>query len=82
MAFFSKKYLPLHSQIQTAFIMETGKLKTGNKTEKQETAKKELSQAGKWFRDHPNRKENVIIHDRRILYGLSPFDPDYHLTPQ
>ena len=62
--------------------METGKLKTGNKTEKQETAKKELSQAGKWLKNHPRGLEDVIIRDRRILYGLSPFDPDYHLTPQ
>jgi hypothetical protein len=62
--------------------METAKLKIENKNGKKETGKKELSQAGKWFRDHPNRKENVIIYDRRILYGLSPFDPDYHLSPQ
>ena len=62
--------------------METAKLKTENKNGKKETGKKELSQAGKWLKNHPRGLGDVIIYDRRILYGLSPFDPDYHLSPQ
>ena len=60
--------------------MATTKTKTRRKTavtiEKQP---KELSKIGQWLREHPHGLEGVVINDRRILYGLSPFDPDYYL---
>ena len=63
--------------------METTKVKTQRKkVEKKEKQPKELSKAGQWFKDHPNGLEGFVVNDRRILYGLSPFDPDYHLQPQ
>ena len=49
---------------------------------KKEKPYEELSPIGKWIRDHPNGLEGFVVNDRRILDGLSPFDPDYHLTPQ
>jgi len=49
---------------------------------KEEEQPKKLSKAGQWLRDHPNGLGGVVINDRRILYGLSPFDPDYHLPPK
>ena len=60
---------------------------TKTTTKKKETRKavsvakstKKLSPAGEWMRKHPHGLEGVVINDRRILYGLSPFDPDYHL---
>ena len=78
-----KKMLPLLLKFQMTIIMENTKTKSREKTDingKKQT--KELSKAGKWFRDHPHGLGDVIINDRRILYGLSPFDADYHLTPQ
>ena len=63
--------------------MATTKAKTPKKTTaKGEKPYEELSPIGKWLRDHPNGLDGVVITDRSILYGLSPFDPDYHLTPQ
>ena len=60
---------------------------TKTKTKKNETAKavrvtkstKKLSPIGEWMRKHPHGLEGFVVNDRRILYGLSPFDPDYHL---
>ena len=53
------------------------------KTEKEtaviEKQPKKLSKIGQWRRKHPHGLDGVVINDRRILYGLSPFDPDYHL---
>ena len=63
--------------------MATVKVKTKKKeTVKEEKQPKELSKIGQWLRDHPKGLDGVVITDRRILYGLSPFDPDYYLTPQ
>ena len=63
--------------------MATTKAKTQKKTtEKGEKPYEELSPIGKWMRDHPNGLEGVVITDRRILDGLSPFDSDYYLSPQ
>jgi len=59
---------------------KTGKQEETVVTEKKES--KELSKAGQWFREHPRGLEGVVINDRRILYGLSPFDPEYHLSSQ
>ena len=60
--------------------MTTTKTKTQRKkTVKEEKQPKELSKIGQWLRDHPNGLEGFIVNDRRILYGLSPFDPDYYL---
>jgi len=60
---------------------------TKTTTKKKETRKvvnaakstKKLSPIGEWMRKHPHGLDGVVINDRRILYGLSPFDPDYHL---
>ena len=57
---------------------------TTTKTQKETSVKeekqpKELSKIGQWLREHPNGLDGVVINDRRILYGLSPFDPDYHI---
>jgi len=70
-------------QFQITKIMTTTKTKKQNeKTAREEKQKpKKLSKAGQWFRAHPHGL-GAIINDRRILYGLSPFDPDYHLPPQ
>ena len=63
--------------------METTKEKTQKKKkEKKERQPKELSKIGQWIREHPQGLDGVVITDRRILYGLSPFDSDYHLQPQ
>jgi len=63
--------------------MATTKTKKQEKTAvKEKKQPKELSKAGQWFRDHPHGLDDVVIHDRRILNGLSPFDPDYYLPPQ
>ena len=40
---------------------------------------KKLSKIGQWRRKHPRGLDGVVINDRRILDGLSPFDPDYRL---
>ena len=62
--------------------METVKAKTKKKTAvKEEKQPKELSKIGQWLRDHPHGLEGFVVNDRRVLYGLSPFDPDYHLPP-
>jgi len=72
----------LYLQFQIIVIMESTKTKNRKETVvKGKKQPKELSKAGQWFRDHPHGLE-AIINDRRILYGLSPFDPDYHLSPQ
>ena len=61
--------------------MATTKAKTQKKTtEKGEKPYEELSKAGQWLRDHPNGLGGSVT-DKRILYGLSPFDPDYYITP-
>jgi len=59
---------------------------TATKTKKQKKTAviekkqpKELSKAGQWLRDHPHGLDGFVVNDKRILYGLSPFDPDYHL---
>ena len=63
--------------------MVTTEVKTRKKTVvKEKKQPKELSKAGQWLRDHPNGLEGFVVNDKRILYGLSPFDPDYYLTPQ
>jgi len=63
--------------------MATTKAKTQKKkTAKGEKSYEELSKAGQWLRDHPNGLEGFIVNDKLILYGLSPFDPDYYLSPQ
>ena len=62
--------------------MATIKTKTQKETAVKEKQPKELSKIGQWLRDHPNGREGFVVNDRRILYGLSPFDPDYHLLPQ
>jgi len=60
--------------------MTTTKEKTKKETAvKEKKQPKKLSKAGQWFREHPNGLEGFVVNDRRILYGLSPFDPDYHL---
>ncbi len=60
--------------------MKTTETQTKKKTAvRKEKQPKELSKIGQWLRDHPNGLEGFIVNDRRILYGLSPFDPDYHL---
>ena len=60
--------------------METTNVRTQKTTAvRKEQQPKELSKAGQWMRDNPNGLEGFVVNDRRILYGLSPFDPDYHL---
>jgi len=60
--------------------MEATTVKTRRKTAvRKEKQPKELSKIGQWRRDNPNGLEGFVVNDRRILYGLSPFDPDYHL---
>jgi len=60
--------------------METTKTTTKKKTVvRKEKQPKELSKAGQWLRDHPHGLEGFVVNDRRILYGLSPFDPEYYL---
>jgi len=55
------------------------KKKESRKTVSAVKSTKKLSPAGEWMRKHPHGLEGVVINDRRILYGLSPFDPDYYL---
>ena len=63
--------------------METTKTKKQTKTAvKGEKQHKELSKIGQWLREHPHGLDGVVITDRRILNGLSPFDPDYILPSQ
>jgi len=60
--------------------MESTKTKNRKETVvKGKRQPKELSKIGQWLRDHPHGLDGVVINDRRILYGLSPFDPDYNL---
>lgn len=63
-------------------MMETKRKTEKKKVVKEEMQPKKLSKAGQWFRDHPHGLDGVVIYDRRILDGLSPFDPDYHIQPQ
>ena len=63
--------------------MATTKTKTEKETAvKEKKQPKELSKIGQWLREHPHGLDGVVINDRRILYGLSPFDADYYLPPQ
>jgi len=62
--------------------MATTRVKTQKETVVKEKQPKELSKAGQWRKEHPNGLDGFVVNDRRILYGLSPFDPDYHLSPQ
>ena len=60
--------------------MTTTKTKKQKETVvKEKKQPKELSKIGQWLREHPHGLDGVVINDRRILYGLSPFDPDYNL---
>jgi hypothetical protein len=60
--------------------MATAKTKRQYETVvKEKKQPKELSKIGQWLREHPHGLDGVVINDRRILYGLSPFDPDYNL---
>jgi hypothetical protein len=55
--------------------MATTTKKTTKKTAKSKAEKpKKLSKAGQWMRDHPNRGDDVIITDPRILDGLSIYE--------
>ena len=63
--------------------METTKTTTKKKETRKDVnvakSAKKLSPIGEWMRKHPHGLKGFVVNDKRVLNGLSPFDPDYHL---